>query len=191
MKMKLSVWAKNNGVCYRTAWNYSRSGKLKVEKLPSGLIVVVGEKRKEEHTVVYARVSSSENKKNLEEQAKRLTQFCAARGWIVSKVVKEIGSGLNDNRKQLEKLLLDRTVTRIVVEHKDRLARFGLNYIMQLLSVDNREIIIINNQSNDRDDLMQDFVSIITSFTARLYGLRRSKRKTEKVIAELELKKKK
>lgn len=185
MKLKLSTWAKAHGVCYRTAWNYSRSGKLKTERLPSGTIVVIGDKRREEKTVVYARVSSSENKTNLESQAKRLTDFCSAKGWVVSKMIKETGSGLNDNRKQLEKILTDKSITRIVVEHKDRLARFGLNYIIQLLALDEREIVIINMQDNGKDDLMQDFVSIITSFTARLYGQRRSKRKTEKIIEEL------
>ena len=185
MKIKLSKWAKENGVTYRTAWQHQKDGKLNVERLASGAIMVLGKKRAVENTVVYARVSSSENKENLEKQAERLTNYCAAKGWVVFKTVKEIGSGLNDQRQQLEKLLLDRTVTRIVVEHKDRLARFGLNYIQQILSLDNREIVIINNQSNDKDDLMQDFVSIITSFTARLYGLRRSKRKTEKIIEEL------
>jgi predicted site-specific integrase-resolvase len=104
----------------------------------------------------------------------------------VDKVVKEIGSGLNDNRKKLEKILLDSTLNRIVVEHKDRFSRFGLNSIKLLLNLQDREIVIVNEVLNDRDDLMQDFVSIITSFTARLYGLRRSKRKTEKMIKELE-----
>ncbi len=186
MKMKLSKWAKENGVTYRTAWTYHKNGKLKTEQLPSGTIVVLGKRKPVENTVIYARVSSSENKDNLEKQAERLTNYCAAKGWTIFKTVKEIGSGLNDNRQQLEKLLLDRTVTRIVVEHKDRLARFGLNYIQQLLALDDREIIIINNQGSEKDDLMQDFVSIITSFTARLYGLRRSKSKTEKIIEELQ-----
>ena len=186
MGMKLSKWAKENGVTYRTAWTYHKNGKLRTEQLPSGTIVVIGKRKPVENTVIYARVSSSENKENLEKQAERLTNFCAANGWAIFKTVKEIGSGLNDNRQQLEKILLDRTVTRIVVEHKDRLARFGLNYIERLLELDGREIIVINKQVNDKDDLMQDFVSIITSFTARLYGLRRSKRKTEKIISELQ-----
>ena len=85
-------------------------------------------------------------------------------------------------RKKLESILLDRSLNLIVVEHKDRLSRFGLNYIQKLLKMDNRRIEIINPQSNDENDLMQDFVSIITSFTARLYGRRRSKRMTEKII---------
>lgn len=83
-------------------------------------------------------------------------------------------------------LLKDSSITKIVVEHSDRFSRFGLNYIENLLQMQGRKIEIINKQSNDRDDLMQDFVSIITSFTARLYWQRRTKRKTEKLIKELE-----
>jgi predicted site-specific integrase-resolvase len=100
-------------------------------------------------------------------------------------VVTEIGSGLNDKRVKLESLLLDNSINLIVVEHKDRLVRFGLNYIQKLLEFNGRKIEIINTNNNDRDDLMQDFVSIITSVTARLYGQGRSKRNTEKLIKEL------
>ena len=96
--------------------------------------------------------------------------------------IKEIGSGMNDNRPKLMKILKDAKATKLIVEHKDRLARFGLNYIQKLLELDNRKIEIINPQTNDEDDLMQDFVSIITSFVARLYGRRRSRRLTEKII---------
>jgi predicted site-specific integrase-resolvase len=101
-------------------------------------------------------------------------------------VVCEIGSGLNDNRKKLESILLDKSITKIVVEHSDRFSRFGMNYIKKLLELDDRTVEVINTQNSDRDDLMQDFVSIITSFTARLYGQRRSRRNTEKLIKELE-----
>ena len=82
-------------------------------------------------------------------------------------------------------MLLDESIKKIVVEHSDRFSRFGLNYIKKLLNIQGREIEIINEQSNDRDDLMQDFVSIITSFCVRLYGQRRNKRRTEKIIEEL------
>ena len=76
----------------------------------------------------------------------------------------------------------DPTVARIVVEHKDRLTRFGFNYIKSLFP---GEIVVINEVKEDRDDLMGDFVAIITSFCARLYGLRRNRRRTEKIIEEL------
>jgi predicted site-specific integrase-resolvase len=112
--------------------------------------------------------------------------FCNARGYKVKKVIKEIGSGLNDQRPKLEKLLLDKEIDVIVVEHKDRLARFGLNYIQKLLALQGREIEIVNEVESERDDLMQDFVSIITSFCARLYGKKRTKRMTEKLVKKLE-----
>ena len=131
-------------------------------------------------------MSSAENKSNLERQRQRLEDYCAARGYKVIKTVTEIGSGLNDKRPKLEKLLTDESVKLIVAEHSDRIARFGLNYLQKVLELQGRRIELINTQDNDRDELMQDFVSIITSFCARLYGLRRSKRRTEKLIKELE-----
>lgn len=82
-------------------------------------------------------------------------------------------------------LNIQSSIDIIVVEHKDRLARLGTNYIEKLLSLDNRKIEVINPQMNEKDDLMQDFVAIITSFCARLYGKRRTKRQTEKLINEL------
>ncbi len=185
--MKLSQWAKQQGISYRTAWRYFKNGQIKgAYQLESGTIIVPnGNDNRKDKYVVYARVSSSESKNNLERQAERLVTFCNANGWKVSRVVKEVGSGLNDNRTKLMSIIQDRSLTKIVVEHKDRFSRFGLNYIKALLEMNEREIIIVNGVENDPDDLMQDFVSIITSFTARLYGLRRSKRKTEKIIREL------
>jgi len=185
--MTLKQYSRKLGVHYRTAWNYYKQGLIAgAYQLSTGTIIVSDTiKSNTEYTVIYARVSSSQNKSNLDTQAERLIQYCNAKGYRVDKVIKEIGSGVNDNRKQLMDLLVDKKVTRIVVEHKDRLARTGFNYIKNLLSLKNVEIEIINEAATDRDDLMQDFVSIITSFTARLYGLRRSKRRTEQIIKEL------
>ena len=101
-------------------------------------------------------------------------------------MITEFGSGLNDKRPKLEKLLLDETITKIVVEHKDRLTRFGFNYIEKLLSRSGIELEVVNNVEGEKEDLIRDFVSVITSFSARIYGQRRSKRKTERLIAELE-----
>lgn len=183
--MKLSAYAKKLGVSYQTAWNHYKAGLIpNARKLPTGIIIVDDEMQGvPERTAVYARVSSSENKTNLLAQSKRVQEFCAAKGWIVSVVVEECGSGLNDDRKKLQKLLHDKTITRIVVEHKDRLTRFGFNYIKDLW---HGEIVVINEVVEDEQDLMQDFVLLVTSFTARLYGRRRSKRQTEKLIAQLQ-----
>lgn len=188
MKYKISKYAKLQGVTPRTIWRWIKDGKLTIERTDTNRVLVVIDELteiKQKKVAIYSRVSSSENKDNLEKQKQRLLDYCAAKGYVVSNVVTEIGSGLNDNRVKLEKLITDDSIDIIVVEHKDRLARFGINYIEKLLEMRNRSIEVINLQSNDTDDLMQDFVSIITSFTTRLYGLRRNKRNTEKLIKQL------
>lgn len=188
MRYKISKYAKLQGVSYRTIWNWLYAGKVKYERDATNHVWIIEDEpqpKRQPLVAVYTRVSSSENKSNLDTQAERLISYCNAKGYKVEKVVKEIGSGLNDNRQKLEKLLTDETIGIIVVEHKDRLARFGLNYIEKLLGMQGRKIEIVNNMQGEREDLMQDFVSIITSFCARLYGQRRGKRNTEKLIKEL------
>ena len=188
MKIKLSKYAKMTGVSVRTLWRRINDGTLEVVRSETGRVFIEIDDDVKTYSLnvcVYARVSSSENKGNLEKQKERLISYCNAKGYKVSKVVTEVGSGLNDERRKLEKILLDKSINLIVAEHKDRLARFGLNYIQKLLELDGRKIEIINPQTNDEDDLMQDFVSIITSFVSRLYGRRRSKRLTEKIIKEV------
>ena len=157
-----------------------------IEYTPTKRVRIIIDNPDIEKTVaIYARVSSSENKDNLESQAERLISYCNAKGYKVSKIVKEIGSGLNDKRPKLESLLIDNSINIIVIEHKDRLCMFGINYIEKLLSLQNRQIEVVNPALDDKNDLIQDFISIITSFCARIYGLRRSKRNTEKIINEL------
>lgn len=97
-----------------------------------------------------------------------------------------MGSGLNDNRKKLEGLLILSDYDILIVEQKDRLARFGTNYLDVLLSRCGVKLEIVNLAENGTDELMQDLISIITSFSARLYGQRRAKRKTEKIIQQLQ-----
>lgn len=186
--MKLSEYARRNSITYRTAQNHWKLGLIKGKQLATGTIVVFEESDdivSENKVVLYARVSSTENKVNLEKQLERLRNYASAKGYIVIKEVKEIGSGLNDKRPLLQSLFERDDWRKLIVEHKDRLARFGINYIQVLLNKTNRQIEIINETNNDNEDILQDLVSIITSFTARIYGLRRSKRKTERIIEEL------
>ena len=192
--MKLSEYARCNNISYRTAHRHWKQGLIQGKQLASGTIVVNEEISQILETtdvlaVLYARVSNGENKANLETQLDRLRSFANAKGYTIVKEIKEIGSGLNDKRPQLERILQSGGWNVLLVEDKDRLARFGLNYLQILLEREGRKVEIINNVLDSRDDLMQDFVSIITSFTARLYGLRRSKRKTEAIIKELETEK--
>lgn len=183
--MKLSDYAKRNSVSYQTAWSHYRQGLIpNARQLPTGTVVIddTSNDAKEDYTIVYARVSSSENKGSIDTQADKLVQFCEANGWTVNEIVKECASGLNDERPKLCKILKDKKATRLVVEHKDRLTRFGFNYIKTLFDTCN---IVIVNECEDNQDLFEDFVSLVTSFCTRIYGKRRTERKTEQIIEAL------
>lgn len=188
----MSTYAHKLGISYRTAWRWFKAGRIAGYQVDTGTIIVTEPTVEaaitavNQKAVIYTRVSAAENKDNLEEQAKRLMDYCAAKGYGIAAVVKEIGSGVNDTRPKLLKLLTDPAIRLIVVEHKDRLTCFGFNYIEQLLAMQGRQIEVINQAENGKEDLVQDFVSIVTSFCARLYGQRGSKRKTERIIAELQ-----
>lgn len=186
--MKLSDYAKKLGISYQTAWNHWKAGILDAYQLETGTVIVNEVNNnctKNTKVVIYSRVSSSQNKSNLDSQAERLLNYCNSKGYNVVNIIKEIGSGLNDNRIKLNKLFEDLDFDIIVVEHKDRLTRFGFNYINNLLLKLNKKVEVVNVVDNDKEDLIQDFTSVVTSFCARIYGLRRSKRRTEKIIEAL------
>jgi len=187
---KLRDYAKEHDVTYLTAYNHFKKGLIKgAYQLPTGTIVIPDDytvEDKTEYIITYARVSSSENKDNLERQSQILIDFCNAKGWQTQENIQEICSGVNDNRKKLTKILSEAKVTKLVVEHKDRLTRFGFQYIEQWAKQAQCEIIIINQTNSEKEDIIQDFISIITSFCAKIYGQRRGKRKTEQIIKELE-----
>lgn len=188
--IKLSEYAKNHSVTYRTAWNRFNAGKIPNSfKADDGHVVieVINNKNIDLSKVaIYTRVSSNENKKNLEAQTIRLKNYAMAKGYQITHVVKEVGSGINDNRKKLKKLLEADDWGIIIVEHKDRLTRFGFNYIEILLNKEGRKIEVVNMAEDEKSDLMTDLISIIYSFSAQMYGLRRSKRKTEEIIKCIE-----
>ena len=193
--IKASEYAKRMSLNVRTVYRYYHNGKIKgYQDKETGTIFILNpfknkrEDNLENKVVLYARVSSNENKNNLDSQLERLRLFAIAKGYQVVKEIKEVVSGLNDNRSKLN-YLLEKELKEfkiLLVEHKDRLTRFGFNYIDILLKSHNKQIEVINLVDSDKEDLIQDFVSVITSFCARIYGQRRSKRKTEKLIKELE-----
>ncbi|MFL5706380.1 MAG: IS607 family transposase [Ktedonobacteraceae bacterium] len=187
--MKLIDYAHKMGISYKTAWRWYRAGKLPGKQMDTGTILVM-EDEPERHVptkvAAYARVSSAENTSNLDSQAERLVAYCAARGYHVAKVVKEVGSGINDSRPQFLALLADQDIGTIVVEHQDRATRFGFRYIETLLKTNGRTLEVVNQAENSTEDLLADLTAIISSFCARLYGQRWAKRKTEKIIQELE-----
>jgi len=188
--MKLKDYARQQGVSYRTAWRWWKAGKLPGHQRDTGTILVEPEAAASssgaQRVAVYARVSSAENTCNLQSQAERLAAYCAARGYQVAKVVKEVGSGINDGRPKLLARLDDQSVSLIVVEHKDRLTRFGFRYLDTLLQAQGRAIAVVNQAENGTEDLLADLTAIVDSFCARLYAQRRAKRKAEVIVRELE-----
>lgn len=192
--MKLSQYAKELGVCYKTAWNLFKQNKINgAYQLESGTVIVPNNifdnNTQENGVILYARTSSSKNKTLLENQVKRLEQYAIAKGYKIKQIVKEYGSGLNDERKLLSKILKDNNYDKIIVENKDRLTRFGFNWI-QLLTGNRIEVI---NESKEKDeDITKDLISIIHCFSARIYGLRRCqnlKNNIKKYIKEIEIEK--
>jgi predicted site-specific integrase-resolvase len=112
----------------------------------------------------------------------RLRDFASARGMVVGKEVREIGSGLNGHRKKLVDLLADPRVETIMVEHRDRLARFGTEYIEASLRAQGRAILVVN-EGEQKLDIVQDFVDVVTSMCARIYGRRAAGNRAKAAIA--------
>ncbi len=183
--MKLSEWAKQKGITYKTAWRWFRDGQLPCpsEQIGTGTILVYPNEHEQSSNkvTIYGRVSSSDQKDDLERQMERLRNWCAAQGLSVSREVSEIGSGLNGKRRKLNRFLADPSVGTIVVEHRDRLARFGVPMLRAALEAQDREIVVINAGEHE-DDLVQDFVDLATSMCARIYGKRSAKKRAEKAV---------
>jgi len=116
-----------------------------------------------------------------------MTGFANAAGLSVVLVVKETASGVDDTRPKLTTLLKDNSWGTLVVEHKDRLSRVGFGWFEVLLGSQGRQVLIADAATEEKADLMEDFVSIIYSFAARLYGLRAARRRTDDVIAALKI----
>ena len=183
--MKLSAWAKANGLTYKTAWRMWHDGKLPIpaEQLPTGTVIVHPPAAPTGAAALYARVSSDDQKPDLERQLGRLAAYAShERLSVVRSVSDEIASGVNGHRPKILKLLADPGVSSIVVEHRDRLARFGWEYIEASLAAFGRKLIVID-QSEMKDDLVQDMIAILTSFCARLYGRRTAKNRAAKALA--------
>jgi putative resolvase len=181
--MKLSQYAKKVGVTYKTAYRWYRAGTLDAYQTATGIIIVrekADEKPVTGRIALYARVSSLGQKEDLERQIQRLKDYAAAKGYQVSKVATEIASGLNDQRPKLATLLADTSIGTIVVENRDRLTRFGSHYIETLLEAQGRHLEMIFS-GDTGDELVDDFVAVITSMAARIYGRRQSKRRAKKI----------
>lgn len=181
--MKLSVWAKSQGISYKTAWRMWKDGRLPVpaEQLSTGTVILRVETGRTGGAALYARVSSADQKSDLDRQLARLTEFAVAQKLPIVDAIKEIGSGLNGHRKGLIKLLHNANAQTIVVEHRDRLMRFGFEYVEAALSAQGRRIVVIDPEET-ADDIARDLHEVIVSMCARLYGKRSAKNRAQKAL---------
>ncbi len=182
--MKLSQWARTQHIHPRTAMRWFRAGTLPVpaRQLPSGTILVeealTGEA---ERVVLYARVSSHDQRADLDRQLGRLVTWATAQQLPVTQAVSEVGSGITGARPKLRRLLADATVTTIVVEHRDRLARLGSEYIEAALLGAGRRLIVVD-AAEGADDLVRDMTEVMTSLCARLYGRRSARTRAARAL---------
>jgi putative resolvase len=190
MKTSIGKAAEELGVSRDTLRRWEKSGKITVERTAKGhrrynLAVLLGVSPRKDQakkkTIVYARVSSHDQKEDLSRQIQVLESFCVANGWSYE-IIEDLGSGLNYNKRGLRNLIRSiclGQVDRLVLTHKDRLLRFGAELIFSLCEQFGIEVVIINKTeaSTFEDDLVQDVLEIITVFSARLYGARSRKNK--------------
>jgi len=181
--MRLSLCAKQMNVSYKTAFRWWRAGRLDAYQLDTGTIIVrdpLPETLSPKGIALYARVSTQGQKADLDRQLERLKNYAASRGYQVTKIVQEIAFGMNDTRPKLLKLLTDPQIGKIVVEHRDRLTRFGFVCIEQLFALQGRSLEVLF-PTDTKYDLVEDFIAVITSMASRIYGRRHSKERAEKI----------
>ncbi|MGI5239109.1 IS607 family transposase [Dactylosporangium sp. CA-139066] len=185
--MKLKEWAATTGISYATARRRYESGTLPVPTYRLGRLIVVGEPLTPARSdaglvVVYARVSSVDQKADLDRQVARVTVWATGQRLAVDRVVTEVGSALDGHRKKFLALLRDPAATTIVVEHRDRFVRFGAEYVEAALTAQSRRLLVVDPAEVD-DDFVRDVTEILTSPCVRLYGRRAAVNRVRRAVA--------
>jgi putative resolvase len=169
-----------------TAWRRAAAGEIPGAFLSdAGRWMVELPEDRSTTTVAYARVSSHDQKADLDRQVARIAEWAASQGIAVNRFVREIGSGLNDRRRELLALVADKTVTTIIVEHRDRLARFGVAQLEGSLQAAGRKLVVID-PGEVKDDLVQDMIDLMTCFSAKLYGRRSARNRTRRALEAMQ-----
>ena len=181
------------GVSVKTLQRWDREGTIKANRTPTDRRYYTYDQylqfkgiNTEDDTrqvVIYARVSTRNQKDDLQNQVTFLRQFCNAKGIIVDQCIEDYGSGLNYNRKKWNKLIEDcmlGLIKTVIVAHKDRFVRFGYEWFERFLKSDGVEIIVVNNEkASPEQELVNDLISIIHVFSCRIYGLKKYKKQIE------------
>jgi len=181
------------GIHYVTLKRWIYSGKIRAVRTPTGRWMIpeseveriIGGKEevKEVRAVIYARVSSSDQKSDLERQIQYLTQYCSAKGYKVIDILSDIASGLKTNRRGLQKLfnyVVNKQVDVVVITYKDRLTRFGFEYLEYFFRQYGVKIeVVYGEEPKDAyQELVEDLLAIVTSFAGKLYGMRSHKKRS-------------
>ncbi len=185
MLVNLKEWALAQGVHPVTAYRWFREGTLPVRARRAGRLILVNvepEPTRPDRVVAYCRVSSADQKDDLQRQVGRVVTGATERGLSVDQVVAEVGSGPNGQRRKLTKVLSDPAITVLVVEHRDRLTRFGFEHLAASLSACGRRVVVLDDAETS-DDLVRDVTEVLTSLCARLYGRRSASRRAAKAVA--------
>ena len=181
--VNLTEWARIQGVHPQTAYRWFREGTLPVPAVrvnsrsilvspdTAGVMSVGG-------VGLYARVSSHDQRDDLDRQVARLVGWAADAGRMVVRVESEVGSAMSGSRRKVRRLLADPTVSDVVVEHRDRLGRMNVELVEAALSAHGRRLVVLDDSELD-DDLVRDMVDVLTSFCARLYGRRSARNRAE------------
>lgn len=196
-------FAELSGVSVKTLQRWDRDGIWKANRTPTDRRYYtynqylqfkgIQTKNDRRDIVIYARVSTRNQKDDLQNQVDFLKQFCNAKGMIVNQCIEEFGSGWNDNRKKWNKLFDDvmgNRIKTIIITNQDRFIRFGYDWFEKFCEKFNTEIIIVNNETlSPKEELVQDMIAILDVFRCRLYGLRKYKnqiKEDEEIVKELQ-----
>ncbi len=182
--MKITDWARHAGIHPKTARRWFHQGVLPApaRQLSTGTILVDAPPEANGAAVaLYARVASWEHRADLDRQLGRLSAWAARTGLAVVRTEAEVGSGLTGRRRRLMRLLADPTIATIVVEHRDRLARFGVEYLEAALGAQGRRVVV-TDPGETTDDLEREIVDVLTAFCARLYGRRSARNRARRAL---------
>jgi putative resolvase len=182
--------AKIFGVSYVAVKKWAYAGKIKYIKTPGGkyrypeseIRRLLGEQMPKGKVAIYARVSSADQKEDLERQKQKLIEYAKSKGYQDIEVIEDIASGLNENRKGLNKLFklaTERQIEAVFITHKDRLTRFGFKYFETFFSSYGCRIETMDSEKvkEPQQELVEDLIAIVTSFARRIYGARSRKRR--------------
>jgi putative resolvase len=183
--VNLTEWARVQGIHPQTAYRWFREGTLPVPAVRVNARTILvnpdASGTVDAGVGLYARVSSHDQKEDLDRQVGRLSAWAAGSGLQVVGVEAEVGSGMNGSRRKVRRLLADPNVTTVVVEHRDRLGRMNTELVEASLAAHGRRLVVVD-EGEVEDDLVGDMVEVLTSFCARLYGKRSARNRALKAI---------